>query len=253
MAAKNTVPIITFTTDFFDDYPRAHMEAVILSENSATKTVTISNSVTPFSILEGAFLLAAAHSHFPPGTIHVGVVDPGVGTARQGIVATTSDYTYVGPNNGLFAPAVGQNLKNLYKIEVDSVNPNHTNTFHGRDIFAKLAALLSRGEKISDYTTPLPAENFVDLELVQNQIVHIDNYGNLKVYNDCSDYSPGDMLTIRINQFKKQIPYVRTFGDVNPGEFLAYQGSNGVLEIAVNLGSANQIIRARVGDTATIS
>lgn len=246
-------PIITFTTDFGDDFALAQLVAIVLSINPQALPVTISNDITKFSILEGAFMLSASSRFFPPGTIHVGVVDPGVGSQRESIAIKTSNYWCVGPNNGLFYPAVRGDVQNVYQIDMQSVDPDHSNTFHGRDIFVRLAALISRGKDALEYAKPMDSSRLVSFAIKQNQVVHIDSFGNIKINNDCRDYELGDKLSLQVNGLSKTVPFVKTFADVQPREILAYRGSHNILEIAKNLGSAIEDIRASIGDIATIT
>lgn len=252
MIMKNQ-PIITFTTDFGDDFSLAQLVAIVLSINPQALPVTLSNNIAKFSILEGAFVLLSSSRFFPRGTIHVGVVDPGVGSQREIIAIKTSDFWFVGPNNGLFYPAVRGDIQYFYEVDMQSVDPDHSNTFHGRDIFSRLAALISRGEDILGYAKPMDSSRLVSFAIKQNQVVHIDSFGNIKINNDCRDYELGDKLSLQVNGLSKTVPFVKTFAEVQPGEILAYRGSHNILEIAKNLGSARDDIGASIGDRVTIS
>lgn len=245
-------PIVSFTTDFGDDFALAQMKASVLMVNPLAKVVTISNNITKFSILEGAFVLSQSHDLFPKGTVHIGVVDPGVGTKREGIVIKTKDYTFVGPNNGLFYKSVeGQDVK-IYQINEDLVNPKHSNTFHGRDIFARLAGFLSKQVDINTYVKPIKKDKLVSLEFKPDQVLHIDHYGNIKINRRCSNFEIGDKLKVKVNGKALIIPFFKTFGDIPFNHFLAYKGSHEILEIAKNLGSANEDLGLKVGDIVQI-
>lgn len=244
--------IVTFTTDFGDHFALAQMKASVLMINSHAKVVTISNQIKSFSILEGAFVLSQTYKLFPKGTIHVGVVDPGVGTKREGVVIKTSDYTFIGPNNGLFSQAFKEDVVEAYHINEELVNPKHSNTFHGRDVFARLAGLLTLDESLTGYSKPMKKEDLIKILVQDDQVLHIDHYGNLKINRNCDDLKIGDNLQVTVHGQKLVIPFYNTFGDIAPGEYLAYKGSHNIMEIAKNLGSANQHLKLQVGDVLEI-
>lgn len=245
-------PIITITTDFGDDFALAQLKAILFALNTEIIPVTISNQITKFSVVEGSFILANAYSLFPPGTIHIGVVDPGVGTNREGIIIQTNKYTFIGPNNGLFAPSVKDYSYKIHKIEGGLVNNSHSNTFHGRDIFAKVAGLLTLKPNPLLYSTPLDKSRLFGLDFQPNQILHIDPYGNIKINNSGSDFKVGDKIILKTSKKTLKLPFVKTFADVAPGHFLAYKGSHNILEIAKNLDSANEQLKFKVGDILNI-
>ena len=245
-------PIVSFTTDFGDDFALAQMKASVLMVNPLAKVVTISNNVTKFSILEGAFVLSHSYHLFPKGTIHIGVVDPGVGTKREGIVIKAKDYTFVGPNNGLFYQSVAKSNVKVYRINENLVNPEHSNTFHGRDIFARLAGFLSKGANINSFVKPIGKDKLITMDFKPNQVLHIDHYGNIKINRQCDDLNIGDKLRVRIDGKDLIVPFFKTFGDIPVNHFLAYKGSHEILEIAKNLGSANADLKLQVGDIVQI-
>lgn len=244
--------IVTFTTDFGDHFALAQMKASVLMVNSHAKVVTISNQIKPFSILEGAFVLSHTYNLFPKGTIHVGVVDPGVGTKREGVVIKTKNYTFIGPNNGLFSESFKKDVVEAYKINEDLVNPEHSNTFHGRDVFARLAGMLTLNESLDGYAEKMDIKDLITLEFQPDQVLHIDHYGNIKVNRNCDDMQIGDKLEVTFHGQKNVIPFFKTFGDIAPGEYLAYKGSHNIMEIAKNLGSANRYLKLQVGDVLEI-
>lgn len=245
-------PIVSFTTDFGDDFALAQIKASVLMANPLAKVVTISNNITKFSILEGAFVLSQSYHLFPKGTIHIGVVDPGVGTKREGIVVKTEDYTFVGPNNGLFYRSVEGKITKIYQINEDLVNPKHSDTFHGRDIFARLAGFLSKQVNIDAYVKPIEKNKLMPLEFKADQVLHIDHFGNIKINRRCDDLKFGEKLKVKINGKALIVPFFKTFGDIPFNHFLAYKGSHEILEIAKNLGSANSNLNLNVGDIVQI-
>lgn len=244
----NKQQIITITTDFGDDFSLSQLKAVILSLNPNAIIITVSNQISKFSILEGAFVISQAYSLFPKGTIHIGVIDPGVGTEREELIIKTKNHIFIGPNNGLFSQSVKKDSFNIYRINKKLVNKNHSNTFHGRDIFAKVAGLISLNVDIKTLADQITDTRFINLKPQANQVLYIDPYGNIKINNTCSDYKHGQKLKIQIKKNSLTIPFVKTFNDVHPGELLAYQGSNQILEIAENLGSGNAQLKLQVGD-----
>lgn len=245
-------PIITFTTDFGDEFALSQLQAVVLSNNPEIKMVTISNKVTPFSILEGSFIISRSYRYFPNNSIHVGVVDPCVGSDRDGIIIHANNHWFIGPNNGLFYPSViGQKFK-VFKINENIINPNCSTTFHGRDIFAKTAALISLSRSVKNITTSLDRTKLTKIEYQPNQILHIDDYGNYKINNDCQDFQIGDQIEISTKSVNIRASFVRTFADSDPGEIITYKGSHNLLEIAQNLGSASNLLKLSVSEILSI-
>ena len=248
-----TINIITVTTDFCDDFSLAQLQTEILSINPRANIVIASNEITPYNIKEGSFVISEIAKHSPAGTVHVGVIDPGVGTDRDGIIVVCEDQVFVGPNNGLFGIA-GQvhGIKHVIKIKESLVNENATRTFHGRDIFARVAARLTLGEEPHNFGVQLEHRDVIQLNYYPNEILYIDPYGNTKINNHCDIFNIGDRLAIKFNDKQRIIKYCQTFSEVLPGEWLAYRGSNSCLEIAINQGSAAAILGLKVGDILAV-
>lgn len=244
--------LITLTTDFGDDFALVQVIANLLSINILAKPAVISNHVSSFSIIEGAFMLLKSHNLFPKGTIHVGVVDPGVGTKREGVIIETKKYFFVGPNNGLFYPSL-KNIKQIYRIDEKAISKNHSVTFHGRDIFAKAAGLISIGVVIESFARPLPKAYLKQLTFKKNQVLHVDHYGNIKINNNCKNFQIGDIIRVSSKDFVMELPFVRTFADVAVGSYLTYKGSHDILEVGKNLGSAIEKLKLKVGDVISIT
>lgn len=251
---KNKIKkIITFTSDFGDDFAKGQVGLVIKSINPDAKFVTASNQVTPFSILEGAFILAKFSALSPTGSIHLAIVDPGVGSSRRGLILQTKDYFFIGPDNGLLFVAANQNnIQKVFVINEQKIGGFLSNTFHGRDIFAKVAANLSLNKDLLEFGNEIGINSLTKLEFAKNQVLHIDNYGNIKINNLCSDFKIGDTIKIECDGWNLKLPFVKTFADVKADEFLAYKGSHQILEIAQNLGSANKKISLSIGDIVKI-
>ena len=242
--------IITLTTDFGESDPYvAMMKGVILSINPDAKIIDISHQIPAGSIQEGGLIIKESYKYFPSGTVHVGVVDPGVGGKRKPIAVLADNHFFVGPDNGLFSTIIETqrhtdviHLKET-KYWMHSISP----TFHGRDIFAPVAAHLSlgvdpflMGEKIDNPTTlahPLPRENNSDLV---GEIIRVDHFGNLitNITRDhLSPFLSSKDLIIKVGSLTlKKIS--TTYNDVPEGQPLALIGSSNALEIAINMGRA---------------
>lgn len=248
------MPVITLTTDFGDPplYPAA-MKAVIFGLNPEARIVDITHSVPRAGIREGAFALYFLAPYFPPQTVHVAVVDPGVGTSRRPLAikagSSGKEHFFVGPDNGLLIPAarrIGAGLMEVYEITNRALMlTGISNTFHGRDVFAPVGARLSKGfpiekvgPKISDFTD-LDFGNFgIDGKVIFGEVLFIDSFGNV-ITN-----IPGE-LVLELCAFGAELevngrllPFVQTYGLARPGEPLALIGSHGFLEFAVNRGDA---------------
>jgi S-adenosylmethionine hydrolase len=257
--------IITLLTDFgTKDHYVASMKGVILNINPRCLFIDITHQVSPHDIREGAFILANAYSHFPRGTIHLAVVDPGVGGARKPLLLVTQNYFFVGPDNGLFTmisrkESVNQTIAlDKRKYHLSKINT----TFHGRDIFAPVAAHLSMGVKPNalghkiDSLLSLGFEGpFVKEGKLLGEILHVDAFGNL-----VSNIDEGRFL-----QFTRGHPFViRARGKIIRGlkkgywegkkdEVIALFGSNGFLEISVREGNAQKVLKIKRGDPIWIS
>ncbi|HUU39947.1 MAG TPA: SAM-dependent chlorinase/fluorinase [Desulfatiglandales bacterium] len=241
--------IITLTTDFGETDPYvAVMKGVILSINPDAKIVDLTHQVPAGSIQKGALMIKEVYPYFPAGTVHLGVIDPGVGGERRPIAIQAGDHCFVGPDNGLFWPVIEKqtdlsviHLTNK-KYWMNKVSP----TFHGRDIFAPISAHLSMGanpfllgEKIHNPITldyPLALEKSGNLI---GEIIKVDNFGNLITNITREQLSPfiaSKGLTIKIGDLiLKEIS--TTYSDVPKGSPLALIGSSNLLEIAVNMGN----------------
>jgi S-adenosylmethionine hydrolase len=251
--------IITLTTDFGTDDPFAGiMKGVIASINPEAVVIDLTHGIGPQDVREGAFVLAFGARHFPKGTIHVAVVDPGVGGARRAIVVRAGDYLFVGPDNGVFSWAAGDFTRAVVReiTRPDYMGPSISATFHGRDVFAPAAAHLSRGvhpEELGPQVTdpvllPFPRPERTDTEVV-GEVLYIDRFGNL-----ITNIDPPDRELVReVAVGAMKIAGVGTsYGEGGPGEAVALVGSSGYLEIAVNLGSAQRLLSASVGDRVRV-
>lgn len=271
--------IITLTTDFgLADAYVAAMKGVILGINSEAKLVDICHSIQPQNVPQAAFVLSTACPFFPPKTVHVVVVDPGVGTNRRAIILRTPAADFVAPDNGVLSYVMRDFLaepaeagvtprQRELKPDVEAVHINKPQfwrapvspTFHGRDIFAPVAALLSLGfppidfgEEISSVTVlPLPEPyKAADGSLV-GHILHIDGFGNLITNIKSDSLSQAEQaVTIEVgNQLIQGLSHTYAEGR----GLLALIGSSGNLEVALKGGSACALLGAKVGDEIRVS
>lgn len=259
------MPLISLTTDFGDLYPAA-MKAVILGINPAVQIIDITHSIRQAGIREGAFALYSLVQYFPQGSIHIGVVDPGVGTSRRALAIKAGragkEQFLVGPDNGLLIPAA----RLLGEMEVYEItNPELmlksglSATFHGRDIFAPAGAHLSKGTsieavgpRISDFVN-LDFENFgIDGPFLVGEVIFADSFGNV-ITN-----LPEDLVLkfstfgSRVEVNGRRVLFVQTYGFVGQEEPLTLIGSHGFLEIAVNKGNAARQFGLKSGDQVVV-
>jgi S-adenosylmethionine hydrolase len=242
--------IITILTDYgtTDSYV-GEMKGVLLSAAPGVTLVDITHAVPPGDIAAASYVLTRAWAHFPAGTIHLAVVDPGVGTARAGIAFRARDHFFVGPDNGLFSGVIrGAEVEAVVLPTPRLAAP----TFHGRDVFGPAAAALARGESLGAlgerYSgTPRRVSGAVphhEGKVVVGEVIYVDRYGNL-ITNLAPDLVPGHAFIEAESLIVG--PIRQTFGDVPSGALLAYVGSGGTVEIAVRDGSAARRLGLGVG------
>lgn len=243
------MPIITLTTDFGSGLYAGQMKGVILSINKEAKIIDITHNVKSYNIMEGAFLLGEVCSRFPAGSIHIGVIDPGVGTSRAGLIIETDKFYFIGPDNGLFSWAIrGQKIKKIIQIDTSKFEAA-SYTFQGRDIFAPVAAYISLGKKIENFGYQI--KTIKELKLKKNSIIYIDEFGNI-VTTIRKAFPLSKKITIFYKDRKIRAKFVKTFARVKPSEFVVLKGSSGYLEIDKNKDSAARDLGAKAGDTISI-
>lgn len=244
--------LITITTDFGDQFSVSQIHAVLAGLGYNGKLIE-NHSVTPFSILEGAFELMVTASFSPTKTIHVAVVDPGVGSNRRGVVVKTKHSWFVGPDNGLLYPAAkAEGIVKAWQLIETHFGDNISNTFHGRDVFIKVAASLAQRKKpITFGSIAIPIESLTRLIFKNGQVLHIDHYGNIKIYWT-GPISTKKIYTITTKGGTFTIPFVKTFSDVPSYKPLALLGSTGTLELAVNQKRGDRFFAVSVGDIVRI-
>jgi S-adenosylmethionine hydrolase len=254
--------IVTLLTDFGTrDHYVAAMKGVLLSINPALVLVDISHEISKHSIREGGFLLASAADAFPVGTIHLAVVDPGVGGQRRGLAAAGPRHLFVGPDNGLFdrvfsiePPRLVVSLENA-EYRLPQVSP----TFHGRDVFAPAAGHLSLGVSLENFGPPFayrvqgpPPPRLGRADEVQGEIIHVDRFGNL--ISDIEVPSAADLgQRVEVRVAGRQVLVgPRTYEEAPLSHPFALRGSNGYLEVAVRGGSALEAIGQGVGASVSV-
>lgn len=261
--------VVTFLSDFGSNSPYpAAMKAVAASLTNA-RFVDITHDIKPHNVLEGAFVLWSVARYFPEGTIHCAVVDPGVGTERRGLILSTGKQMFVGPDNGLLVPAANaQGILHAFEI----TNPSYflaapSSTFHGRDIFAPIAAQLTQGvptRKIGSYISEwvVPELDFQggtydeSQRAFQGEVIYLDHFGNA-ITN-----IPGQLIRERVSfrqelrlktgSRESQVLLRESYGFAGRRELCLLVGSHDLLEIAVREGSAEKRLKLQVGDPVTL-
>jgi hypothetical protein len=261
--------MLTLLTDFgTQDVYVGVMKGVIAQINPTVPVVDLTHAIPPQDVAAARFHWMNAVPYFPAGTVHVCVVDPGVGGARRAIALRLGDMGYlVAPDNGVVSGVldpVSSHIPPSALAAVELTNPDYwrtetpSATFHGRDIFAPVGAHLASGVPLNQVGTPIPLESLVSLPIppvqpmpggVSGVVQHIDIFGNLITT------IPG--TAVESSQWAAQvgntpIPGKITYGDASVGELLALVGSHGWVEIAVNHGSAAQVLTAAIGMPITI-
>jgi S-adenosyl-L-methionine hydrolase (adenosine-forming) len=260
-------PIVTLTTDFgTNDHFVGTMKGVILEIVPEAQIVDICHAVQAFDVLDGALTISQAYSYFPNGTVHVVVVDPGVGTARRPILASSDGYHFVAPDNGVLSLVYAREER----VHVRHITSEHyfrqplSNTFHARDIFAPVAAYLAKlvdtvkfGEEIEDYVRfSAPKPKPVDENRMRGVVLKVDRFGNL-ITNITPQDAPmlfaADPGPFKVVVGSREITEIHTaYAEGAPGQIFGILGSMGFLEIAANRGAAAQLIGAGKGSEVTV-
>jgi S-adenosylmethionine hydrolase len=249
--------IITLTTDFGtrDGYAAA-VKGVILSINPQAQIAEVTHEIPADNILAGAFCIHNFCPFFPPGAIHLAVVDPGVGGKRKAVLVQSEKYLFIGPDNGIFDLALKD--EQIERV-IELANPKYrlqstSSTFQGRDIFAPAAAYLSLGVSADEFGPKAERRqrlNFPEVKIetsrIIGQVIYIDNFGNL-ISNIRTQLFEGRQIK-GIQMGKLVISNLsRTYSAVAPGETMAYIGSSGFLELGSREDRASSVLSARVGD-----
>jgi len=260
------MPIITLTTDFGEaDHYLACMKGAILQIAPAVQIVDVTHVIGRHDVVHAAFVLRQVFDFFPDGTVHIAVVDPGVGTTRRLIAGRYGAQTILAPDNGLvslihrdFALAELRVIQNphLFRSEVSA-------TFHGRDILAPVAAHLTRGMLLEAVGPMIDQLEILNLEKVvplpdgglEGQVLYIDHFGTLITNVSQDDLArladSGREMDVHVGPLRVG-PLRRIYADVRPGEIVALIGSTGMLEVAINQGNAAAQLRAAPGTIVVI-
>ncbi|MBI4681514.1 MAG: SAM-dependent chlorinase/fluorinase [Nitrospirae bacterium] len=263
-------PIITLTTDFGLKDPFAGlMKGVMLGINPNAKVIDITHNIQRHNIFEASRVIAMSYKYFPTTTIHVVVVDPGVGSMRRPLLIVTEDHYFIGPDNGIFTPIL-EDLKSTF-LKVYNVTASHYflpiigSTFHGRDIFAPVAAWLSKGvdshkmgEQIDDYMTiPSPKPMHTNNNTITGEIISIDIFGN-----GASNIAKDDLAKLASIESKENFRVLYNNEHLHIANFYAENKNNslaaiinsfGYIELFVFQGSASEKYNIKIGDKVIVS
>ncbi len=267
MARENVLsnPIITLTTDYgTNDHLVGTLKGVILKINPDVTIVDITHHVAPYDLLDGALAIGLAYRYFPSKTVHLVVVDPGVGTERRPLLVSGDQHFFVGPDNGVLSMV----YEHEQRLAVRHVTAEHyfmqplSKTFHGRDIFAPVAAWLTKawqsqsfGEEIQDYVRfSLPKPKTTD-GILKGVVLRVDVFGNLITNLTITDL-PEAMLkngSLKMQVGQKNVQHFsETFAKGQAGQPIAILGSSGFIEIAVNRGNAARVLGVTRGAEVTV-
>jgi len=260
-------PVVTLTTDFgTNDHFIGAIKGVMLEIAPDVRFVDISHNVQPFDVLDGALTVAQSYSYFPTGTVHMVIVDPGVGTERRPIVLSTEKHFFIAPDNGVLSLIYDREPR----LNVRHITAEHyflqpvSNTFHARDIFAPIAAYLAKGvepdrmgAEITDFVRfAAPRPKPVDERTLRGVVLKVDRFGNL-----ITNITPQDAPMVfgtephpfKIVVGKREITQIRNaYAEGAPGEVFGILGSMGFLEIVTNRGAASKLLEAAKGTEVSI-
>ncbi len=265
MEASRRRSIVTLTTDFgLADHYVGTMKGVILSRYPDAPIVDVSHELPAFSIWSGAYTIDQAALHFPAGTVHVVVVDPGVGTSRRAILLEASGQRFIAPDNGVLSLVLRRD-PNAVAREITNAElflPNVSSTFHGRDIFAPVAAALAAGssspESVGATVKDVQVLNRIDPEETGpgrkvGTVLSVDRFGNVITNFKASESAPIASEHFEIRTVKDVITnFSRTFGAAPPNCCFAYFGSSGYVELGMNRRSAAQFLGVSPGDVVEL-
>jgi len=254
-------PVITLTTDFgLSDHYVGTMKGVLLSRCPRVRIVDISHEIRPFSILAGAYAISQAAPYFPAGSVHVVVIDPGVGTPRKPLLVEAADQFFIAPDNGVLSLILHRDPRAItWEISNEALMlPTPSATFHGRDIFAPAAAAIACGAAKPDDVGPVIAQPVLHADLFPRQmgpnlwrgtVLSVDRFGNIITNFKAADYSglSSQPFALRLAGFEIN-QLVQTFGDATTGLCFAYFGSSGYVEIGMNQQSAADLLKVKDGE-----
>lgn len=262
-------PIITLTTDFgYNDPFAGVMKAVILKINPDANIIDLTHGIKPHDIRDAAFTIGMNYEYFPAHTIHIVVVDPGVGSNRRPIIVMTDRHFFIGPDNGVFSYIYTMNHETLQVLNITAEHyflSSESATFQGRDVFAPTAAYISRGinilnfgDVITDYQTiKLPSTEIIGEKSLRGEVIHIDRFGNAITNIRSSDidmiYSSNPKGNIDVSLNNMKIPLKNYYAEVKDKGLYSLVNSSGYLEIFVYRGNAALENKISAGDTVEIA
>lgn len=252
--------VVTLTTDFGGHY-LGIMKAVIRGIDAGAEIFDLTSEIKSFDVKGGAFALLSSYAFFPKGTVHLAVVDPGVGTARKAVAVKTKNYAFVGPDNGLLALAARHDgVESIRELDNPRLHRHPVDpTFHGRDIFAPVAAYLSAGGELAEVGGEVTG--LADLELVKRvgsdgrvlcEVIFVDRFGNLTLSISKGDAELEGEVEIALGEKKRRGRVVGTYDEGEEGLSILV-GSAGYYEVARRRGNAAEELNARAGDLLTLA
>jgi S-adenosylmethionine hydrolase len=248
--------MITLTTDFGDSEYVGAMKGVIYSKNPSVQIVDVTHNLQNFDIRHAAYALYSVFTYFPERTVHVVVVDPGVGTERKGLILESQGHFFVGPDNGVFSLI---DAERIYEISVN----NASSTFHGRDVFAPIAAKIDMGEppekfgnEIESYKKAMKKEVEIS-ERIAGEVFCIDSFGNIitsikKEHLKEYGLKLGEAVSVRFGEKVFKTSVVKTYGDVDKGEIVGLVNSAGHFEVSARERSAAKLLKIRGGEAVEV-
>jgi S-adenosylmethionine hydrolase len=248
--------MITLTTDFGDSEYVGAMKGAIYSLNQDALIVDLTHHIKPFNILHAAYAIYSTFPYLPTGTTHVVVVDPGVGTKRKALILESGGHFFVGPDNGVFSLLEPETI---FEIK----EKNASTTFHGRDIFAPIAAMLDGGKVPSELGKEVKTfkrimkKNVEFSEGIKGEVFCVDSFGNIitsirKEHLSKYEMNKNGTLYLKIGGEKISLPFSSTYGDVEKGEFIGLINSSGHFEISIGEESAGDKLKVRGGESVEI-
>lgn len=265
--AMNRIPLLTLLTDFgLNDEYVGVVKGVIFTYAPEARIVDITHLVPPQNVRAASHLLARTYPYFPPGTVHLTVVDPGVGSSRSILAVAADGQYFVGPDNGIFTPV----FLRAASLAVHRVTASHLflakvgTTFHGRDIMAPIAARLAAGLDLNKVGPCIPVQECIHAHydeairkgnILQGEILHVDRFGNLCTNiskHEVESFAAGREIVVKIGE-KFVIPLRHSYAEQEIGGLLALYDSHDHLEIAINQGNAAQELNMTVGATIYLS
>ncbi|MHA1242370.1 MAG: SAM hydrolase/SAM-dependent halogenase family protein [Promethearchaeota archaeon] len=260
--------IIGLITDFGarGQHYVASMKGIVLNINPKANIIDIAHNITPFSIIEAAYIIKSTYLLYPKNTIFIIVVDPGVGSSREIIlIRTKSGYFFIGPNNGIFTNVLdsGEISKCIHIKNEQYFNIPVSKTFHGRDIMAPVGAYLSKGVNFDKFGSKFSIVKLIDFPIelkkisdneIRCTVQYIDEFGNIitNIKENYVNLKEGAEIAIRTREQKIRGKFVKFFKEVFVNSLLFIVGSSGFLEISKNQGNAAGDLRLKVGDIITI-